>query len=88
MSENALRELLKKILQERPTLSDYRIKRAVLALEGVDFKKHSGVTQYFQREHIKTEHFDKNYSNIIMNASTIRNASDKVVAASRCIQNK
>ena len=28
--------------------------RAVLALEEVDFKKHSGVIQYFQREYIKT----------------------------------
>ena len=28
--------------------------RAVLALDGEDFKKHSGVIQYFQRTYIKT----------------------------------
>ena len=50
--------------------------RAVLALDEVDFKKHSGVIQYFQREYIKTGVFDKSYSDIIMDASEIRNASD------------
>lgn len=50
--------------------------RAVLALDGVDFKKHSGVIQFFQREYIKTGIFDKSYSNIIVSASEIRNASD------------
>ncbi len=50
--------------------------RAVLALEEVDFKKHSGVIQYFQREYIKTGIFEKAYSHIIISASEIRNASD------------
>ena len=50
--------------------------RAVLALDEVDFKKHSGVIQYFQREYIKTGIFDKAYSDIIMDSSAIRNASD------------
>ncbi|MEE0745469.1 MAG: HEPN domain-containing protein [Anaerovoracaceae bacterium] len=50
--------------------------RAVLALEEVDFKKHSGVIQYFQREYIKTGIFEKAYSDIIISASEIRNASD------------
>lgn len=50
--------------------------RAVLALDEVDFKKHSGVIQHFQREYIKTGVFDKSYSDIIMDASEIRNASD------------
>lgn len=50
--------------------------RAVLALEEVDFKKHSGVIQFFQREYIKTGIFDKSYSKIIVSASEIRNASD------------
>ena len=43
--------------------------RAVLALEEVDFKKHSGVIQFFQREYIKTGIFDKSYSKIIVSAS-------------------
>jgi len=50
--------------------------RAVLALDGVDFKKHSGVIQYFQRTYVKTGIFDKAYSDIVMSASIIRNASD------------
>lgn len=28
--------------------------RAILVLEGVDFKKHSGVTAYFRQHYIKT----------------------------------
>lgn len=50
--------------------------RAVLALEGIDFKRHSGVIQYFQKEYIKPGKFEKSYSDIIMAASEIRNASD------------
>ena len=50
--------------------------RAVLALDGEDFKKHSGVIQYFQRTYIKTGVFDKKCSDIIMTANTVRNASD------------
>lgn len=50
--------------------------RAVLALEGADYKKHSGVIQHFQREYIKTGIFDKIYSRIIIEANEIRNASD------------
>ena len=50
--------------------------RAVLALDDVDFKKHSGVIQYFQREYIKTGKIATEYSDIIMKASRIRNASD------------
>lgn len=50
--------------------------RAIIALDGVDFKKHSGVIQYFQREYVKTGKFPKEYSQIVMEASEIRNASD------------
>ena len=50
--------------------------RAILSLDGVDFKKHSGVIQYFLRTYIKTGIFAKEYSAIILNASEIRNASD------------
>lgn len=50
--------------------------RAVLTLDEVDFKKHSGVIQYFQREYIKTGLFAKGYSDIIMDSSEIRNSSD------------
>lgn len=50
--------------------------RAVLALDGEDFKKHSGVIQYFQKNYIKAGIFEKKYSDIITKASAIRNASD------------
>lgn len=50
--------------------------RAVLALDGEDFKRHSGVIQYFQKNYIKSGIFDKRFSDIITKASRIRNASD------------
>ena len=50
--------------------------RAVLALDVVDFKRHSGVISYFRKEYIKTGIFDKELSTIIEKPSTIRTESD------------
>ena len=50
--------------------------RAVLALDGTDFKKHSGVISNFQKNYIKTGIFDKKMSNIIKSAFDIRNETD------------
>lgn len=50
--------------------------RAVIALDGVDFKKHSGVIAYFREHYIKTGIFDKMYSDIISSTSLIRSKSD------------
>lgn len=50
--------------------------RAVLALEGLDFKKHSGVISTFQMLYIKTGIFDKQLSNIIKSAFSLRTESD------------
>ena len=50
--------------------------RAVLALEGLDFKKHSGVISNFQMRYIKTGIFDKQLSNIIKSAFSLRTESD------------
>ena len=50
--------------------------RAVLALEGVDFKKHSGVISYFQQHYIKTGIFERKYSDYVKEAFTIRTDSD------------
>lgn len=50
--------------------------RSVLALEGVDFSKHSGVSAYFRKEYIKTGIFDVEYSDIIKEAFDIRSDSD------------
>ncbi len=54
----------------------YHALRAVIALDGVEFKRHSGNIQYFQREYIKTGFFSAEDSDIILSASEIRNASD------------
>lgn len=50
--------------------------RSVLALEGVDFSKHSGVSAYFRKQYIKTEIFDVELSDIIREAFDIRSDSD------------
>lgn len=50
--------------------------RSVLALEGKDFSKHSGVSAYFRKEYIKTGVFDIELSDIIKEAFDIRSDSD------------
>ncbi|MDL2238356.1 HEPN domain-containing protein [Christensenellaceae bacterium OttesenSCG-928-K19] len=50
--------------------------RAVLALEGVDFKKHSAVTSYFRQHYIKTGIFNIDLSDIVTEAFQIRQDSD------------
>lgn len=50
--------------------------RALFALEGKDFKKHSGIIRHFQMDYVKTGKFDTKYSDILMSASQIRTDSD------------
>lgn len=50
--------------------------RAVLAKDGIDFKKHAGVIAYFQKEYIKTGEFDKKYSKYLQADFQIRNNCD------------
>lgn len=50
--------------------------QAVLALEGVDYKKHSGVIAHFREKYIKTGIFPKELSVIIGQASLVRDQSD------------
>ena len=50
--------------------------RAILALDGVDFKKHSAVISYFQQHYIKTEIFERKYSDYAKEAFSIRTDSD------------
>jgi len=50
--------------------------RALLALDGKDFKKHSGVISYFQQEYVKSGIFEKNMSDIIKSAFSLRQESD------------
>ena len=50
--------------------------RAVLALDGEDFKKHSAVIARFTLNYLKPEILPREYSKLISNASLIRNRSD------------
>ena len=50
--------------------------RAVLALDGVDFKKHSAVISHFRQHYIKTGIFNTELSDIAGNAFHIRAQSD------------
>lgn len=50
--------------------------RSVLAIDGVDFKHHSGVIAYFRKEYIKSEIFPKTLSAIIQTTSMVRESSD------------
>lgn len=50
--------------------------RAVIALDLVEFKKHSGVISYFSQNYLKTNIFDKKYAITIKNAFMYRNKSD------------
>ena len=50
--------------------------RAVLALDGEDYKKHSAVIARFTLNYLKTEILPREYSKLITNASLIRNRSD------------
>ena len=60
----------------RAYYSIFHSMRAILAMDGVDFKKHSGVTSYFREKYIKAGVFDSIYSDIITKASLIRSKSD------------
>lgn len=50
--------------------------RGLLALEGIDFSKHSAVMAYFQKNYVKTGIFDKKYSKILTRAFEVRSESD------------
>lgn len=50
--------------------------RAVLALDGADYKHHSQVIGNFNKNYIALEIFDKKYSSIIQSAFLVRNSSD------------
>lgn len=50
--------------------------RAVLALDGEDYKKHSAVIARFTMNYLKTDILPREYGKLIANASLIRNRSD------------
>lgn len=50
--------------------------RALLAYENLDFRKHSAIISYFNKNYISNSKIDKKYSKIIMGAEKLRNKSD------------
>jgi hypothetical protein len=54
----------------------FHLMRAVLALDGHDSKKHSGVISEFRKRYIKTGKFDASFSDTIKDAFDIRTDSD------------
>lgn len=65
-----------KTANNRAYYSVFHAMRAVLALDEVDFKKHSGVIAYFREHYVKRGIFDRKYSDIISGTSLVRNKSD------------
>ena len=60
----------------RAYYSVFHAMRAVLALTGEDYKKHSGVIARFSEQYLKTKLLPPELSKIISMASIIRNRSD------------
>ena len=50
--------------------------RAVLALDGEDYKKHSAVIARFTLNYLKTDILPRDFGTLIANAALIRNRSD------------
>lgn len=50
--------------------------RAVLAMDGEDYRKHSAVIARFSLAYLKTEVLPRRFGKLITNASLIRNRSD------------
>jgi len=69
----------------RAYYSVYHAIRAVLALDDIERKKHSGNISYFREHYIATDVFDRAYSETIKNAQTLRNEADyddmKIISA-------
>lgn len=50
--------------------------KAILALDQIDFKKHSEVIGYFQKNYVKTGIIEVKYSKYLQNAFQVRNNCD------------
>lgn len=64
------------VANNRSYYSIFHAMRAVLAFDGFDSKKHSGIISEFRKSYIKSGIFSEELSSIIGLASEIRNASD------------
>lgn len=65
-----------RVANNRSYYSIFHAMRAVLAFDGFDSKKHSGIISEFRKSYIKSGIFSEELSSIIGLASEIRNASD------------
>ena len=65
-----------KTANNRAYYSVFHAMRAVISMNELDFKKHSGVISYFRENYIKTKIFDRVCSDIVSTTSLIRNKSD------------
>ena len=54
----------------------YNAIRSIFALDGVEFKRHSGNISHFRKEYIQTGVFDKELSQIVGDAFEVRSDSD------------
>ena len=54
----------------------YHCIRSILALDGVEYKRHSGNISHFRQNYIKTGVFDKSFSVIVGSAFDTRSDSD------------
>ncbi|MBR0277099.1 MAG: HEPN domain-containing protein [Clostridia bacterium] len=50
--------------------------RAIMALDGTDRRKHSGVISYFQQNYVKSGVFDKKYSEMVQDAFELKQECD------------
>ena len=75
-AEDMLRNNHYRAANNRAYYSIFHAIRSVLAFDGFDSKKHSGIIAYFRKEYIKSGIFPIEMSDIIGTAFEIRNASD------------
>ena len=60
----------------RSYYSIYNAIRSIFALDGVEFRRHSGNISHFRKEYIQTGIFDKELSQIVGDAFDVRSDSD------------
>ena len=65
-----------KTVANRAYYAVFSAMRAVLALDGFDSKKHSGIIAEFRKNYIKTEIFSTEMSDIISKLFNVRSSSD------------
>ena len=75
-SQNGILNESYEVAANRSYYAVFHAIRSLLALEGIDFKKHSAVISHFRQHYIKTKVFDEEFSDIIGRAFEIRGNAD------------